>query len=125
MNARSISSVSLPLLGLCCLCLSGCDRSDATSTTRTTSGSVPAASGADDFDLMLVQQIRKALADDGTLSLDAKNVKVVAVNGMVTLRGEVKNENERWRVASKVAAIAGANRVDDQIDIEQAEKEVP
>jgi len=40
-------------------------------------------------DLTLTQQIRKALMADKSLSTNAKNIKIITANGVVTLRGPV------------------------------------
>src|SRR5437870_4142781 len=40
-------------------------------------------------DLRLTQQIRKAIMADKSLSTTAKNVKIMTINGAVTLRGPV------------------------------------
>src|SRR5580700_2716002 len=132
---------SLPLaLGLC-LCLGGCERDDRTGTTHTTSGAAaapdntkinerdqpggPNATNAptptdqanDLADLAITQQIRKALVADGSLSVEAQNLKVITANGVVTLRGPVKSEAERAAVVAKARLLTGHNRVDDQIDV--------
>jgi hyperosmotically inducible protein len=54
--------------------------------------------------------------DDG-LSVKAHNVKVVANNGVVTLRGPVANAQEKARVEQDAARVSGVSRVDNQLDI--------
>jgi hyperosmotically inducible periplasmic protein len=44
-------------------------------------------------------------------------VKIVSANGSVTLRGPVKTEEEKTAIASKAQAIAGAGKVDDQLEV--------
>lgn len=70
-----------------------------------------------DSDVVLTQRIRQAIVDEDTLSTNAHNVKIITVNGVVTLRGPVDNAGEKSRVAQKAQAIAGANRVNDQLEI--------
>src|SRR5438552_3471451 len=48
-----------------------------------------------DADRTITQQIRRAVTKDDTLSLSAKNVKIITVDGVVTLRGPVKDEREK------------------------------
>jgi len=43
------------------------------------------------------QQIRKSIASDKSLSSYGHNVKVITQNGMVTLKGPVRSEEERRR----------------------------
>lgn len=68
-------------------------------------------------DVKLTQRIRKAIMKDHSLSMMAKNVKIVSINGEVTLRGPVKTDKERARISSKAQAIAGVNKVDNQLEI--------
>ena len=66
------------------------DRSGETKT----SGDQPNSSA----DLKTTQAIRQALMKDGELSTTAKNIKVITANGHVTLRGPVKNAQEKARI---------------------------
>ena len=68
-------------------------------------------------DVELTREIRRAVVKDDSLSMLAHNVKIVTDNGAVTLRGPVKTEQEKVTIASKAQAIAGANKVDDQLEV--------
>jgi hyperosmotically inducible periplasmic protein len=68
-------------------------------------------------DRQLVQQIRKALVNDKSLSTYAHNVKVIAQNGAVTLKGPVKSEEEKQAVEAKAGDIAGADKVTSEIQV--------
>lgn len=68
-------------------------------------------------DLEVTQRIRKALVRDKTLSTNAKNVKIITIDGEVTLRGPVKSETERTKIVARAKRIAGAHKVDDQLEI--------
>ena len=68
-------------------------------------------------DRALAQQIRKALVKDKSLSGNAHNVKVIAQNGAVTLKGPVNSEQEKQAVEAKAAQIAGADKVNSEIQI--------
>jgi len=70
-------------------------------------------------DLRITQNIRKALVDDEALSTDAKNVKVITIDQVVTLRGEVETAKERETIVSVATATPGVKRVEDQLQIEQ------
>lgn len=70
-------------------------------------------------DLNLTQQIRKAVMADKSLSTNAKNVKIITANGVVTLRGPVNTPQEKATIEAKAQNIAGANNVDSQLDIVQ------
>jgi hyperosmotically inducible protein len=65
----------------------------------------------------LTAEIRRAVVKDDSLSMLAHNVKIVSANGSVILRGPVKTEEEKTAVASKAQAIAGADKVDNQLEV--------
>jgi osmotically-inducible protein OsmY len=54
---------------------------------------------------------------DKSLSTYAHNVKVITQNGMVTLKGPVKSEEEKQAVETKAAQVAGADKVTSQIQV--------
>ena len=68
-------------------------------------------------DVEITRQIRRSLMKDKALSTTAKNVKVITVDGRVTLRGPVKSEQEKVAIADKAQRIAGADKVNDQLEI--------
>jgi hyperosmotically inducible periplasmic protein len=68
-------------------------------------------------DRQLAAQIRRALVKDKSLSTSAHNVKIVAQNGMVTLKGPVNSDTEKQAVEAKAAQIAGADKVTSDIQV--------
>lgn len=68
-------------------------------------------------DRTITQKIRKALMDDDRLSTNAKNIKVITSNGVVTLRGPVANIQEKDAIVAKVQAIQDIRRVDNQLEV--------
>jgi osmotically-inducible protein OsmY len=68
-------------------------------------------------DVELTRKIRRAVVKDHSLSMLAHNVKIVSANGSVTLRGPVKTEEEKTAVAGKAQAIAGAGKVNNQLEV--------
>jgi hyperosmotically inducible periplasmic protein len=87
----------------------GMNSSDSTSTAQGQSNS-PA-------DVTLAQQIRKSVIADKSLSTYAHNVKIVAVNGAVTLNGVVRDSREKNVIETKAQAIAGTGNVTDDLTI--------
>jgi hyperosmotically inducible protein len=65
----------------------------------------------------ITQKIRRALVEDKTLSTYAHNVKVVAQDGRVTLKGPVRTEEEKKAVEAKATEVAGAGRITNQLTI--------
>jgi hyperosmotically inducible protein len=68
-------------------------------------------------DLALTQKIRQAVMKDGSLSMNAKNVKIIAQNGKITLKGPVESQQEKDTVATKAGEIAGKDNVDNQLEV--------
>ena len=68
-------------------------------------------------DIKLTQEIRKAVVADDTLSTTAQNVKIITVNGIVTLRGPVKSDEEKAKIATKAEQIAGVGKVKNQLEV--------
>jgi len=71
-------------------------------------------------DRELTRKIRRALMQDKTLSSYAHNVKIVAQGGLVTLKGPVRTEDEKWTVETKAAEVAGAGHVTNQMSVAPA-----
>jgi osmotically-inducible protein OsmY len=89
------------------------DRDDRTLT--------PIDQGDSESDRTITRQIRQAVVADDDLSMNAKNVKIITVDGVVTLRGPVATAGEKAKVASVSAKTAGVKRVDNQLEIEAKE----
>jgi len=68
-------------------------------------------------DRELTANIRKALMDDKDLSTYAHNVKIVAHNGTVTLKGPVRSQEEKKAIESKATEIAGSGKVKNMISV--------
>jgi osmotically-inducible protein OsmY len=54
---------------------------------------------------------------DESLSTNAKNVKIITANGVVTLRGPVNTPQEKATIEAKAQSIAGAKNVESQLEI--------
>jgi hyperosmotically inducible protein len=73
----------------------------------------------DTVDLQLTQAIRKSVMADKSLSIDAHNVKIVSVNGYVTLNGVVRSDSEKASIEAKAVRVAGADKVKDALQVGQ------
>ena len=111
------------------LTLVSCSKSDRSQSSNSSSDSQVAARNdtgvtasdqpENEADRKVVQEVRQALTSDSSLSTRAQNVTVVASNGNVTLRGSVKDDSEKQRVADKAMQVAGVTNVDNQITVTQ------
>jgi osmotically-inducible protein OsmY len=68
-------------------------------------------------DLRITQSIRRMVVDDKSLSTSAHNVKIVTVDGIVTLRGPVVSQEEKTSIAKKATKVAGVRKVENQLEI--------
>lgn len=68
-------------------------------------------------DRALAKEIRRAIVKDKSLSTYAHNIKVIAENGGVTLKGPVRSEEEKRAVEAKAAEVAGNRNVKSEISV--------
>lgn len=69
-------------------------------------------------DLDLTAKIRRSIVSDKSLSVSAHNVKIVAQNGQVTLKGPVRSEAEKNTIEQRASSIAGQPNVKNELDVQ-------
>jgi hyperosmotically inducible protein len=74
-----------------------------------------AKNGKSDREIM--QDIRRAVVGDKSLSTYAHNVKIIAQHGKVTLKGPVHTADEKTTIEAKAAEVAGEANVKSQITV--------
>ena len=89
------------------------DRSGETQTSGDQSNS--------SANIKVTAAIRRAIVHDGSLSMMAKNVKIITENGVVMLRGPVKSEAEKTKIAELARAHAGSAKVEDHLEVKASE----
>src|SRR5688572_11741578 len=104
---RSASSLSMraPIVALSMLLLAGCRSTEPASTTVLEPEPTPLDQGMSDRDRQLVGEVRRRLVTDRDLSFAAKNIIVVVRDGVVTLRGHVRDEADHVAVIRKVVSV--------------------
>jgi hyperosmotically inducible periplasmic protein len=73
-------------------------------------------------DLALTQHIRQAVMKDGSLSMNGKNVKIIARDGKVSLKGPVDSQQEKDTISAKAGEIAGKDKIDNQLEVKAKKK---
>ena len=68
-------------------------------------------------DREITRDIRRSIVQDKSLSTYAHNIKVISQNGMVTLKGPVRSEEEKSAIEGKAAEIAGKDKVTSQLEV--------
>lgn len=72
---------------------------------------------SNESDRNLTKEIRQSIEKDKSISTYGHNVKVITQNGMVTLKGPVRSEEEKKAIEAKAAEVAGADKVTDEMDV--------
>lgn len=83
---------------------------DANGLTAENQSNLPA-------DVEVTRRIREELMKDETLSTYAKNVKIIAVNKAVTLKGPVNTATERQKIVNIASNIAPKMKIYNQMSI--------
>ncbi len=68
-------------------------------------------------DVKVTAAVRRAVVGDNSLSITAKNVKIITANGIVTLRGPVKSDAEKAKIAELAQSAAGNAKIDNQLEV--------
>jgi hyperosmotically inducible periplasmic protein len=74
----------------------------------------------DPADRAITQNIRKAIYKDRGLSTYAHNIKIIAQDGKVTLRGPVRSDDEKSNIEAKAVTVAGPGNVTDDLEVAPA-----
>jgi hyperosmotically inducible periplasmic protein len=88
------------------------DRSGETKTSGDQSNS--------SADTKITADIRRAIVKDSSLTMTAKNVKIITAGGVVTLRGPVTSAEEKTKIEQLAAAAASGTRIDNQLEIKES-----
>jgi osmotically-inducible protein OsmY len=72
-------------------------------------------------DVKITAAVRRAVVGDNSLSMTAKNVKIITANGTVTLRGPVKNDAEKAKIAELAQSAAGNANIDNQLEVKTSQ----
>lgn len=72
--------------------------------------------GTSAYDASVTRQIRERLTRND-LSMNARNVKIITVNGDVVLRGTVDSETERTTIQNIATGIVGSGRVKNETTV--------
>lgn len=65
----------------------------------------------------ITKQIRQSVMTDKSLSTYAHNVKIISQNGMVTLKGPVRSDDEKHAVEAKAAEVVGRDKVNSELEV--------
>lgn len=84
---------------------------------RDSTAKTPLDQNENKADISITADIRKKVVDT-KMSVNAQNVKIITQDGKVTLRGPVKTASEKQKIEEIAVAVAGAENVDNQLEID-------
>lgn len=70
-----------------------------------------------EMDLYLVSRIRKDIMAEKDMSTYAKNIKIVALDGQVTVKGPVRTRDEALKILAFAKSAAGASNVTSELSV--------
>jgi hyperosmotically inducible periplasmic protein len=93
------------------------DNTDKNERDRSGAALTSGDQGGSEADRTVTQQGRQGVVADDSLSTTGKNVKIITVDGVVTLRGPVKTPAEKATIASIAQRVSGVKSVDNQLEM--------
>ena len=88
------------------------DRSGETQTSRDQSNDSAAT--------QTTAAIRRAVMAEDSLSMTAKNIKIITAGDTVTLRGPVQSAEEKTKIEQLAQSAAGNAKIDNQLEVKDA-----
>jgi osmotically-inducible protein OsmY len=77
----------------------------------------PMDQGGSETDRTITQNIRAGVVKADDVSMNAKNVKIITIDGVVTLRGPVETAREKKDIAAIAKRVEGVKRIDNQLEV--------
>jgi hypothetical protein len=79
----------------------------------------PMEQGGSQAERNITASIRRGVVSDKALSFTAKNVKIITTGSKVTLRGPVKNDQERSAIETRAKQTPGVTEVENQLELKK------
>ncbi len=126
---RKAAMTCCALLPLCCAPIASVAQDDHATTPSTTAPDnshrnkmhrkTADQQKENSSDREIARKIRRAVVSDKSISTYGHNVKIIAMNGAVTLKGPVHSAEEKESIASKAAEVVGKDKVTDQLTVKE------
>jgi hyperosmotically inducible periplasmic protein len=98
---------------------SAADNTERNERDRDTNALTPMDQGESEADRKVTQDVRQSVIGQDSLSTNAKNVRIVTNQGVVTLRRPVDSAEEKATIARLAQGVAGVTRIDNQLEVTQ------
>lgn len=93
------------------------DNTEKNERDREPGALTPGDQGESEADRGITRQIRQSVVGEEGLSMNAKNVKIITNDGVVTLRGPVESAGEKARIGALAQSATGVQRVENQLEV--------
>jgi osmotically-inducible protein OsmY len=103
----------------------GADNTQRNVRDRDSRTLTPLDQGNSQVDVNTTAQIRKEILATKGMTTNGKNVKIITLNGHVTLRGPVNTAEEKTRIGEIANRIAQSSNVDNQLEVSQTTTNSP
>lgn len=97
--------------------VSNADNTGINARDRNNQAVTPFDQSETESDRKMTQEIRQRIMGNQSLSMNAKNVKIITTQQKVTLRGPVDNANEKQVIEKIAKDIAGPQNVNNLIEV--------
>ncbi len=68
-------------------------------------------------DVAVVREIRRRIMRDKSMSTYAQNIKIMSMNGLVTLKGPLKSQAEMKKILADARNVAGTANIIDELEV--------
>lgn len=72
-------------------------------------------------DQEIKHKIETVLRNDTHLKMDARNIRIIAQDGVITVRGLVNDQEEKRSIIDKIRTINGVKKIENQLDVREIE----
>jgi osmotically-inducible protein OsmY len=93
------------------------DNTDRNVRDRDNQNLTPLDQSGTEADRKITAAVRRSITDDSTMSVNARNCKIITQNGTVTLRGTVDTQGEKDAIEAKAKSVEGVMSVDNQLEV--------
>ncbi len=70
-------------------------------------------------DIRISADLRKVIVADPKLSITAKNIKIITIGKVVTLRGPVQSEQEKTQIETAAKSVTGLVQLKNELEVKQ------
>lgn len=112
-----MAALSTLVVSLQCFAVTSTDNTKINERDRATEELTADQQTYSTSDMNITRRIRQNIMSEKNFSTYAQNVKIITVNGKVTLKGPVRSEQEQNSIVKHARQVAGATNVTDRLSV--------